>query len=79
MQLSRRASLFLIGFALWSWLIWVVLVKNIWADPRSWNNGVTAFFLVHAVLAVISIVFGSAIGWLGWRSLRAERTRSAIE
>lgn len=73
MQLSRRASWALIAFAVWSWFIWVVLVKNIWADPRSWNDGVTAFFLVHVILAAISIVLGSAIGWLGWRSLRAYR------
>jgi hypothetical protein len=74
MQLSRRASWALIAFAVWSWFIWVTLIKNIWADPRSWDDGATAFFLVHAVLAVISIALGSAIGWLGWRSLKAYRS-----
>jgi hypothetical protein len=28
---------------------------------------------VHAVLAAISLVLGTAIGWLGWRGLRAHR------
>lgn len=73
MQLSRRASWFLIVFAVWSWIIWVTLVKNIWADSRSWSDGATGFFVVHAVLATISIVLGTAIGWLGWRGLRAYR------
>src|SRR5258708_7750002 len=73
MKLSRRASWFLIAFALWSWFIWVTLIKNISADSRSWGPGhtPTAFLDVHVVLAIISITFGSAIGWLGWRGLRA--------
>jgi len=73
MQLSRRASWLLIAFAAWSWFIWVTLIKNISADSRSWSptHAPTAFFGVHVALAVISIAFGSAIGWLGWRGLRA--------
>jgi hypothetical protein len=73
MQLSRRASWFLIAFAAWSWFIWVTLVKNIWHDSRSWSHGATGFFIVHVVLAAISLVLGTAIGWLGWRGLRAHR------
>jgi bacteriorhodopsin len=73
MQLSRRASWLLIAFAVWSWIIWVVLIKNISADPRSWGPGhsPTGFLGVHVVLAIISITMGSAIGWLGWKGLRA--------
>ena len=76
MKLSRRASWLLIAFALWSWFIWVTLIKNISHDSRSWgpgDGGPTAFLMVHVVLAVISIGFGTAIGWLGWRGLRAVR------
>jgi hypothetical protein len=75
MQLSRRASWLLIAFAAWSWFIWVTLIKNISADSRSWSptHAPTAFFGVHVVLAGISITFGSAIGWLGWRGLRASK------
>lgn len=79
MKLSRRASWLLVAFALWSWFIWVTLVKNISNDPRSWgpgNGGPTAFLMVHVVLAAISIGFGSAIGWLGWRGLRALRQQT---
>ncbi len=72
MQLSRRASWLLIAFAAWSWFIWVTLIKNISADSRSWSptHAPTAFLGVHVALAVISLAFGSAIGWLGWRGLR---------
>jgi hypothetical protein len=75
MQLSRRVSWLLIAFAAWSWFIWVTLIKNISADSRAWSptHSPTAFFDVHAVLAAISIVLGTAIGWLGWRGLRASR------
>lgn len=72
MRLSRRASWLLIAFAVWSWIIWVTLVKNIDNDPRAWNgNSPTGFLIVHVVLAVISLVMGTAIGWLGWKGLRA--------
>jgi hypothetical protein len=38
MRLSRRASWLLIAFAVWSWIIWVTLIKNINNDPRSWKS-----------------------------------------
>ena len=78
MRLSRRASWLLIAFAVWSWIIWVVLIKNINADPRAWNgNDPTGFLMVHVCLAIISITMGTAIGWLGWKGLRAHRAAAA--
>ena len=78
MRLSRRASWLLIAFAVWSWIIWVTLVKNINADPRSWNgNSPTGFLMVHVVLAIISLTMGTAIGWLGWKGLRGAKTPTA--
>jgi hypothetical protein len=72
MRLSRRASWLLIAFAIWSWIIWVTLIKNINADPRSWNgNHPTGFLMIHVCLAIVSLVMGTAIGWLGWKGLRA--------
>lgn len=71
--LSRRAAAGLALFGVWSWIIWLTFLKNIWADGRSWSNGPTAFFLVHLVLIVVSLVFGTAIGWLGVRHLRRPR------
>ena len=82
MKLSRRASWLLVAFALWSWIIWVTLIKNISNDPRAWgpdNGGPTAFLAVHVVLAVISLALGTAIGWLGWRGLRAAKQQAAAD
>ncbi len=73
MRLTRRVSVFLIGFGVWSWLIWPTFLKNIWADDRSWQHGPTAFFGVHLVLTVVSLALGTAIGWLGIRGWRAAR------
>lgn len=73
--LSRRWSLFLLAVLVWSWVIWPTFLKNIWADPRSWDDGPTPFFLVHLVLVVVSLAIGTALGVLGWRGWRASRVR----
>jgi len=67
MLLSRRISAFLILFGVWSWIIWPTFLHNIWRDPRSWQDGPTGFFAVHAALTAASLVLGSLIGWLGVR------------
>jgi hypothetical protein len=73
MRLTRRVSGFLIGFGVWSWVIWPTFLKNIWADDRSWQHGPTAFFGVHLALTVVSLLLGTAIGWLGVRGWQAAR------
>jgi hypothetical protein len=76
--LTKRVSVFLIAFGVWSWIIWPTFLKNIWKDHRSFNDGATAFFMVHLVLVVISLTLGTAIGWLGirgWRSAAGQRIR----
>jgi len=73
MLLSRRVSGFLVGFGVWSWVIWPTFLKNIWHDPRSWHHGATGFFTVHLLLTVASLALGTAIGWLGLRGWRAAR------
>ena len=73
MTLSRRWSTFLLLFGVWSWVIWPTFIHNIANDPRAFSgNRPHAFFVVHLVLTVISLAFGSAIGWLGVRGLRAQ-------
>lgn len=36
----------------------------------------TGFKVVHAVLAVVSLAFGVAVGWIGLRALLAARDRA---
>lgn len=74
-MLSRRISAFLVLFGLWSWLIWPTFLHNIWVDRRSWQDGPTAFFGVHAVLTAVSLLLGTAIGWLGVRGWQAAGRR----
>ncbi len=73
MVISRRVSWFLVGFGVWSWVIWPTFLKNIWADHRSWNRGMTAFFAVHAVLTLVSLILGTLIAALGVRALVTSR------
>jgi cytochrome b len=80
-MLSRRASAFLVAVGVWTWLIWPTFLKNIWKDDRSFGPGhrPTSFLLVHAVLVLVSLVIGTAIGVLGWRGWRASSRASGHE
>ena len=71
MYISKRIAWFLIAFAVWSWVIWPVFLKNIWKDSRSWHDGMTGFFAVHLALTAVSLALGTAIGILGVRAARA--------
>ncbi|WP_432574435.1 SCO4848 family membrane protein [Kineococcus sp. SYSU DK005] len=75
MVLSRRTSAFLAAFGLWSWFIWPNFLRNIWNDPRSFEDGPQPFFLVHLVLVVVSLALGTTIAVVGVRGLRASRRR----
>ncbi len=70
--------MFLLGFGVWSWIIWITFAKNLWDSDRAWaaDGSPTAYFIVHAVLTVVSFVLGTIIGLIG---LRGVRTRSNEE
>ena len=74
MVLSRRWSAFLLAVGVWSWIIWPTFLRNIWKDDRSFDNGPTAFLIVHVVLTVASLIIGTLVGVLGWRGWRAARS-----
>jgi hypothetical protein len=73
MVMSKRVSWFLVSFGIWSWVIWPTFLKNIWADDRSWNHGMTAFFAVHLVLSIVSLALGTTIAVIGARPLLRRR------
>jgi hypothetical protein len=65
--------MFLVAFGVWSWVIWLTFIHNIANDPRSFTgNRPHAFFIVHLVLTVVSIILGTVIGALGVKGLRAK-------
>ncbi|WP_409183370.1 SCO4848 family membrane protein [Amycolatopsis sp. VS8301801F10] len=73
MRISRGTAIALFAFGIWSWIIWITFAKNLWASNQSWaaDGSPTGYFIVHAVLTVVSFVLGTAIGVLGWRGIRA--------
>jgi hypothetical protein len=79
MRLSRKTSVFLLLFGVWSWIVWITFARNLWASDRSWaaDGSPTAYFIVHAVLTVVSFVLGTIIGVLGWRGVRATARQKA--
>ncbi|MGV9267078.1 SCO4848 family membrane protein [Kitasatospora sp. NPDC003701] len=85
MKLSRRTSWFLTAFGVWSMIIWVTFVKNLWKDSggQAFTDGdhaqPTAFFWIHLLLAVTSFVLGVAVGAVGVRGLRATRREPAAD
>ncbi len=79
MKLSRRTSWFLTAFGVWSMIIWVTFVKNLWKDSggQAFTDGdhsqPTAFFWIHLTLAVTSFALGVLVGLVGVRGLRGSR------
>ena len=75
MRVSRPVAWFMVVFGIWSLVIWPTFMVNISQDPRSWGptGGMTAFFTVHLVIAVISFVCGMAFGTIGVRAMLAFR------
>jgi hypothetical protein len=64
--------MFLMAFGIWSWVIWLTFIHNIAKDPRSFSGDRPhAFFIVHLVLTVVSIILGTVIGALGLKGVRA--------
>lgn len=79
MKLSRPVSWFLLAFGVWSWVIWITFVKNLVNDGSglAFEDGdPTAYFWVHLLLAIVSFVLGTAVGFVGLRSVRALRRTS---
>lgn len=76
MKLSRPVSWFLAVFGVWSWIVWVTFVKNLFQDASglAFDDGSpTGYLWVHLALAVVSFCLGTAIGVIGLRGLRAAR------
>jgi hypothetical protein len=62
---TRRISILLLAAGAWTLFVWVTRLVNMAGEDRS-----AGFFVVHGLLAVISIAFGLALGVVGWRALR---------
>ncbi|MFX4290768.1 SCO4848 family membrane protein [Streptomyces bohaiensis] len=77
MKLGRGPSWFLLAFGVWSWFIWISFLRNLYRDGSGLafdaDGDPTGYFWVHLTLTVVSFLLGTAIGVIGFRSLRVLR------
>lgn len=65
--MSRRAAWVLIALFAWTVYVWGTRMWNMAGEDHS-----VGFVVVHAVIAAVSVAFGAAAGWIGFRRLRRE-------
>ncbi len=75
MLLTRRTAVVLVLAGLWPLLVWPNFVRVIATDERAFDDGPTAYLVVHVTLAVVSMAFGALLVGLGVRAWRRARTR----
>ncbi len=68
--LSRRAAALLVLAGAWPLLVWPNFVRVVATDERAFDDGPTAYLLVHVGLAVVSMALGLALVVLGVRAWR---------
>ena len=74
--MSRRVTWFLIVAGLWPLLVWPNFVRVVATDDRAFDDGPTAYLVVHVGLAAVSMALGAALVWFGVRGRRPVSERS---
>ncbi len=64
--MTRRSAVTLVAACAWTLYVWVTRVWIMAGQDESFG-----FKAVHGALAAVSIGFGLAAGWIGFRGLRA--------
>jgi hypothetical protein len=64
--MSRRAAWTLIALCIWTLWVWITRLSIIFGQDQSMG-----FKVVHTILAIGSIAFGLAAGWIGLARLRS--------
>lgn len=72
-RLTRRTAAFLVLAGLWPLLIWPNFVRVVATDERAFDDGPTAYLVVHVALAAVSMSLGLALVVLGVRAWRRPR------
>lgn len=65
-KLKARRPAVLMAASLWTVWVWTSRIFIISGQ----DDNSTGFLVVHYTLAAISIAFGVAVGWIGWRLRR---------
>ena len=67
----RRTAALLVAAGLWPIVVWPDFVRVVATDERAFDDGPTAYLVVHVGLAVVSMAFGVALVVLGVRAWRS--------
>ncbi len=71
MQLSRRTAGLLVAAGVWPLVVWPNFVRVVATDERAFEDGrPTAYLVVHATLAAVSMGLGAALVVVGGRAWR---------
>ena len=74
MLLTRRTAAVLVLAGLWPLLVWPNFVRVVATDDRAFDDGPTAYLVVHVALALVSMALGALLVGLGVRAWRGART-----
>jgi hypothetical protein len=66
-RLSRPIGYVLLAAAAWTVFVWVTRLVNLAGEDRS-----TGFVVVHAGLAVVSLILAAPVAWVGWRLVQRQ-------
>ncbi|MDQ3879225.1 MAG: hypothetical protein M3290_12880 [Actinomycetota bacterium] len=64
--MSRRQANLLIAAAVWTFYVWISRIVIM-----AGQNTSTGFKVVHYALAVVSLAFGTAIAWIGFKARKS--------
>ncbi len=67
---SRKTAALLVAAGLWPLLVWPNFVRVVATDERAFDDGPTAYLVVHVTLAVVSMALGVAVLVVGARAWR---------
>jgi hypothetical protein len=68
--LTRRLAVLLLLAGAFQWLVWPNFLRVVWRDERAFDDGPTAFLLVHVAIVVPALLIGAglvALGAVAWR------------
>lgn len=68
--ISRRLAAFLLAAGAFQWLVFPNFLRVVWKDDRAFDDGPTAFLVVHVCIVVPALLIGAALLVLGARAWR---------
>lgn len=70
MLITRRLAVFLLAAGAFQWLVFPNFLRTVWRDDRAFDDGPTAFLLVHVAIVVPALLLGAALLVVGARAYR---------